>query len=535
MEPIILYSQLFTPRRCALSFFLLIILGIAIFFLPKGELFSDESDFRARSLYNSLPKDGLTELLAFALLYPNTAEAVSAYQEAWKLISPCKTCTNEQLIQIASAAPDLICITRSLPGVRDPRSSSSLKVIESAAGTLGNRKLKGYRATDLDVVKQLPSHEIDLGRALLLSELEEDPSHEILIRDYEAALDWMALHIRASFLPFYTDKEKLDSITAFLFQTLHYRFPAYRKYSKHVEEYSLLGKVIDAQQGVCLGVSLLYFCLAQRLEIPLVLITPPGHIFLRYERNGYKVNIETTAGGIHIDDENYLGMELDELPIRTIKEAIGLAHINSGSMHWQNEAYDEAIRHYFKASAFMADDPLLMNLTGFCYYLKGDQQKGEELLMKAASRKNMLPSQVRMIAEDLLTARADAEALKIVYHEAEKERSKQEIYLKAVEKVMERCPAFRMGWMQLAMTWMGLDRNDHAIEALDHYHALDGSDPTVEYLLAELSYSRQDYRKAWNHLLKTEELCKNRLGKLKLLRELRTALSSVCAEERDAG
>ena len=84
-------------------------------------------------------------------------------------------------------------------------------------------------------------------------------------------------------------------MTAFL--RACFRFPPHSLYAKDIDVYTFLPSVLDSRRGVCLGVSILYLCLAQRLDLPLEAMTPPGHIYVRY---GEDLNIETTARGIDV-------------------------------------------------------------------------------------------------------------------------------------------------------------------------------------------------------------------------------------------
>lgn len=479
--------------------------------------------------FKTLPSDGLRELLAFGVLYPQTSQGQTALKEVIALLMDQPFVTDEQLKRAAIAAPDLIHLSKALPGSFNECSTEALEIIERASSELLNRHLAGYGVTELVMVQRMPPEQIDLGRALLLAEMGNSKETLQHIRCYEAALDWMALQILLETGPSATHEQMINAINAYLFQNLHYRFPAYRKYAKQIQNYSLLGKVIEARQGVCLGVSLLFACLAQRVGLPLQIITPPGHIFLRYETpEGYR-NIETTAGGIHLEDENYLGIELEELPRRNIKETIGLAHLNTGSTYWQNGNYAKALEEYAKARTFMQDDPLLLCFTGFCLSLDGQIEEGKKYLSRIRNSNHPLMHQTRAIASDYLDGHADVEALKLVYTEVDKERTEQEKHCNELLAMMERCPKFRAGWMKLAMTWMDMQREDKALEAIKKNHEIDPNDLSVEYYLAQLSLSRQDYLQAWKYFLNAEKLAERRVTPFKPLKQLRSKLSSQCA------
>src|SRR5205807_1806234 len=94
-----------------------------------------------------------------------------------------------------------------------------------------------------------------------------------------------------------------------------------------------------SRQGVCLGVSILYLCLAQRLDLDLEIITPPGHIYLRYPGKEQMINIETTARGINLPSDTYLGINTRKLEKRTLKEVIGMAFFNQASVYWEKGDY----------------------------------------------------------------------------------------------------------------------------------------------------------------------------------------------------
>ena len=102
------------------------------------------------------------------------------------------------------------------------------------------------------------------------------------IRQYEASLDLMALQVLARLPENPTPEDKIAEINRFIFQEMQFRFPPHSLYAKDVDLYTFLPSVLDGREGVCLGVSILYLCIAQRLELPLDIITPPGHIYISY-------------------------------------------------------------------------------------------------------------------------------------------------------------------------------------------------------------------------------------------------------------
>src|SRR4029079_11872384 len=136
---------------------------------------------------------------------------------------------------------------------------------------------------------------------------------------YEAAVDLMSLQILALLQEKAKDhKELIRGINEFIFEEMRFRFPPHSLYSQSIDEYTFLPSVLESRRGVCLGVSILYLCIAQRLNLAIEMITPPGHIYVRYRNDDTIINIETTARGIHVDCEEYLSVNLCALQKRTI-------------------------------------------------------------------------------------------------------------------------------------------------------------------------------------------------------------------------
>jgi regulator of sirC expression with transglutaminase-like and TPR domain len=67
----------------------------------------------------------------------------------------------------------------------------------------------------------------------------------------------------------------------------------------------LLESVLTRKKGNCLGLSMLYLALADRLGIPFRGVYVPSHCFVRYEGNGVRVNVEFAEGGASWADDRY--------------------------------------------------------------------------------------------------------------------------------------------------------------------------------------------------------------------------------------
>lgn len=67
----------------------------------------------------------------------------------------------------------------------------------------------------------------------------------------------------------------------------------------------LLESVLARRKGNCLGLSLLYLALADRLGVPFHGVYVPSHCFVRYEGNGIRVNVEFAEDGAFWEDDRY--------------------------------------------------------------------------------------------------------------------------------------------------------------------------------------------------------------------------------------
>src|SRR5262249_14956743 len=141
------------------------------------------------------------------------------------------------------------------------------------------------------------------ARALLLSQFENDIKK---IHTFEAALDLMALQVLAKLTKEATAYDKIHALNQFIFFEMGFRFPPHSAYNGKIEHFTFLPHVLESRRGVCLGVSTLYLCIAERIGLSLEIITPPGHIYIRYKEGDKEKNIETTCRGVHIPTEEYL-------------------------------------------------------------------------------------------------------------------------------------------------------------------------------------------------------------------------------------
>lgn len=491
------------------------------------------SSSQLRTLYNSLDPLSIAQHLALYELYPDSDEGKRALNDAWRLLNHSQTNSNE-LINSDSLSPFAINAVVSLVNKHSDEpipelSENELLFIEKLASNFPNRKLKGHLAQSEDDVLRLPQEEIDLARGLFLTQLGNNALNKV--RTYEAMIDLMALQIRAKLPPTPTPQQQIRAINDFIFSDMGFRFPPHSLYAKDIDVYTFLPSVLDGRRGVCLGVSILYICLAQRLGLNLEMITPPGHIYVRYKQpNTEEINIETTARGIHVDSDEYLSISTCALQQRNIKEVIGLAHFNQASVFWTQKKYQDALNSYQKALPYLHDDALLKELMGYNFLFVGDLDRGTALLKEIKDHKPTYSIKRDTVTEDFLNGYADAEAIKTIFMHVDEKRDSILQKRDALLDITKKWPHFRMGWLSLAVTWLQLYRLGEALEILEKYHTLDNEDPEAEYYLTALYAQRIDYEKAWKSFRNLERILKQNNYQPKLLKEIKIELSSLFPE-----
>ncbi|MCB1111450.1 MAG: hypothetical protein KDK72_02160 [Chlamydiia bacterium] len=491
---------------------------------------------QVRALYSSIEPHSVSQFLAFYELYPNTVEGKKALAHAWRLLSGGESSAGIQaMLTIDNHGIHAIIDLVNKPAGEDTPllDEGELAAIDRIAYRLPNRRLKGYAAQSEEDVLKLPPEEIDLARGMLLSQFGDKKDSMSRIRSYEASLDLMALQILSKLSNNASSEDKIDALNTFIFREMRYRFPPHSQYAKDVDIYSFLPSVLDSRRGVCLGVSILYLCLAQRLDLPLEMITPPGHIYVRYRKGDKIINIETTARGVDLDSEIYLGVNTRSLQQRNIKEVIGMAHFNQASIFLQNGEFDKALAAYNRALPYQNDDKFLQELIGYSQVMSADKTDGINNLKEisdylpdyAVSKNNM--------AEDYLKGHVDEEGMKAIFKSVDETREslieKRDLLIKSLKKY----PKFRAGHFSLATTWLQLHRMSEALKELEAYHQLDDTDPTAEYYLAIIYMERMHYTKAWEHFSRAEELTKARDHNPKALIELRRQLLELAPRAYD--
>ncbi len=489
-----------------------------IFFILPALLLGKDPVLKTR--LSSLDPLSVAEHLAFYELYPETAEGKEALSHAWHLLSGGQIDPKKPILPLPSVdiRPLIALITREQSEKPVKLQATELDAVEKLAEQFPNRFLKGHQIWTRDQLLILEPHEVDLSRGLLIEQFNENVEE---IRQYEAALDLMALQIRARLPQTATPEDQVREINNFIFQEMKFRFPPHSIYAKDIDLYTFLPSVMDSREGVCLGVSILYLCLAQRLGLPLEIITPPGHIYVRFRKGAKVTNIETTARGINLPSDVYLGIDTRRLQERNLKEVIGLAYVNEASVAWGQNNYTKTLELYQKAQAYLKSDPLLDLFMGLNFLFVGRIKEGKALLESLRGHTFDWAVSPETIPDDYLNRKVNVEGIKAVFMHVDETRESILEKQAVLEKIIKRYPQFRAGLLQLAVTWLQLGRNAEAEAILQKYHQIDPENSVVEYYLSVIATERFDYNKAWAHLQRTESILQTRDHRSPALRGLR--------------
>ncbi|MEC8307130.1 MAG: transglutaminase family protein [Chlamydiota bacterium] len=440
----------------------------AFFSSPLMAILSEE-----RVAYSQLAPCSLADALAFDRVHPTGAFHVKIADRVHQLVGH----------DVIGELPFLTQV------VRRSFSDAQLAVVDRVSSHFPHRQLSGFRITSKEKLFELPSEAIDIASALALYE-SEDPWER---RQIEAKIDLIALEVQGYLPKNPTPDQTIDAINRVLFFDHRYHFPPDSRALPEIAKYSSLRHVIDSQQGVCLGVTLLYFAIAQRLALPLLMVTPPGHIYLRLEKGMYPRNMETTARGIHLPDHRYASYIPQEHPIRTVKEAIGLLLMNRAGEFQYRGDYEQALSEYLEAMHYLCEDPLLHASLGYMFLLTGNMHEGKEALYRAIQLDGHRGI-VRFLPQDLLLGKVSLGALRLLLSLEDKEKRKKR---ETLEMLCHQHPHSRALLFELISLLLEEGQEEEAVARLLQCHACDREDPMVLYLLCYLALQRLDYQQAW--------------------------------------
>ena len=93
-------------------------------------------------------------------------------------------------------------------------------------------------------------------------------------------------------------------------------------------EYMSLNRVLDTGIGNCVGLSILYLCIAEGLQLPIHGVSVPEHLFVRYDDGDFRRNIETGYNGMATPDSYYVNMPGKRISQVSIKNGSYLKNLS---------------------------------------------------------------------------------------------------------------------------------------------------------------------------------------------------------------
>lgn len=146
-------------------------------------------------------------------------------------------------------------------------------------------------------------------------------------------------------------RKVLDAIGRVLFEEERYAYDA----SGTDADLYLLDRVVERKRGNCLGLTLLYALIGERLGVTVTGSYVPGHIFVRYEGEGLRLNRETSMKGRELSDAEYrrrFSLDPDRPYLKTLdkEELAGILAKTLGASCACVRRDETAIRYYEEAS-----------------------------------------------------------------------------------------------------------------------------------------------------------------------------------------
>lgn len=458
---------------------------------------------------------------AFAYLYGDRTEGQAVLKELARLLQlPVQE--GSLLCLVQASCPEIVAALSSQPLAEERLlSTSTCELIERAASGLANRKLRGSKIKTEEELLALDAEQVDIARGLMIVLGEET-----LSSSYEQLVDLLALQVMARLPVQATYHDKIDAINGLLFGQLGIRFPPKMSYGRQIKRYTSPTEVLSSRRGICLGVCLLYGAIAQRIDLPFEIVTPPGHIFLACGSR----NIETTAAGAHLDECHYRDLEERPLPKRSAKEVMGLALFNEAADELQEGRLEQALFLYRKSQPYLNNEPSSCLIHGLAALAAGSEEEGVERLKLVLLQADKATTHMLIVAEDLLEKRCDPRfALRLLCHK--EEGSELLVQLKLLLEEFATQSSYRGGYPLLAQLCLQAHQRDKAFELLLRYDELFNGDLAAELLLVQIAADRYKLATAWHHLHKSEALSLKRHQRLlRSVQEVRLALTALSRE-----
>lgn len=152
----------------------------------------------------------------------------------------------------------------------------------------------------------------------------------------------------------------------------------------------LLDRVLSWRRGNCLGLTVAYLAVAERLDLPIRGVHVPSHCFARWDGEGARINIEMGEQGAAWEDERYARLfrisgGRPYLASLGEREMAGFYLVSVGAAYSRRGREGDALRFYRAAERFFPDLPELHFNRGVSLQKLGRRDEAIAALRRAVS------------------------------------------------------------------------------------------------------------------------------------------------------
>lgn len=447
--------------------------------------------------FSSLSGNSIKECVSFYKLYPYSSHLPEVEKMLGRLLV--KSCgkSSIELRKIRKIAAWMGRLQEffsgleesDLPLFTDEEEASLLPLFSS----FSNRKLTGFGDTDLRKLRSLKGDQVDIATAFCTCFSPEKQNTLTIVLDFLAVQALEKVDPKASL------GKKAEAINELLFFDLGYRFAPMTDYEKNIDSYSLLSSVVHSRRGVCMGTSLLWGAIAQRLGMPVEFVVPPGHIFPRVPlEDGSYLNIETTARGIHIPLEEYSSISANPIHFYGPKGAVALLHQNVGAKHLSDKNPTLAKEHFQSSLELLEANTLALEGLAYSLYLEGSLDLAKEAYASLRKHKSPIQSFQELFLEQMLTYSVDPDTVYFLFLQDAHSSLEKQKQLEKAHTTLKRHPEYTSLNYLIAMQSLALHQQREGCASLEKYVHHHPFDPHALYTLTVLEAERFEYAKAKN-------------------------------------
>ncbi len=230
------------------------------------------------------------------------------------------------------------------------------------------RQVRGLEARTLDQLCALEDDQVDLATASLVIGWDLDRRSSIGYKQMQ--LDSISKRLGPRLAAVDDPRKKIALLSDILMNEFRMMPLGTTRPRRHGK---MLDWVLDHNRGDCVGLSVLYLGIAERLDLPLKLATAPGHVLVVWDDGDVQFYVETTRSESVHDTSDYLeellgpiryrqfgGMHLEPLPPR---QALGVLIGQWGYGLSEQGRHDDALQAYRRSLAINPrDSSVLFNL-----------------------------------------------------------------------------------------------------------------------------------------------------------------------------